>query len=241
MSGLLIFAVLFVVAVIALALFFKKASKNQITDSLKSQELIPYTSIKNIEELTAEERRKEFELYVERWRKGDRYDLNKYFETYIELLPNIKKCKEEGMIIDTYALGHIMGMMASDVATDELGMQCVTEWSGFDNVFNEDKNYYLYFINRLNHNFFGKAMIPIMKLIEVKQVDIKNEKECIYDKDLFKIDSNKFEDKEKEEEKLYQKVKSKILSLGLSLEVLNTKPNNDAPIDLTGLDDKLGI
>lgn len=84
-------------------------------------------------------------------------------------------------------------------------------------------------------------MIPIMKLIELKQVDIKNENEWIYDKDLFKIDSNKFEDREKEEEKLYQKIKSQILSLGLSLEVLNTKPNNDAPIDLTGLDDKLGI
>ena len=238
----LIVVVLVIVAVVAIVLFLKKASKNQIIDPLKNiKEQIPYTSIKNIEEFTSEDRRKEFNWYVEKWRKGDRYDLNKYFETYIELLPNIKKCKEEGMIIDTYALGHIMGMMASDVATDELGMQCVTEWSGFDNVFNEDKNYYLYFINRLNHNFCGKAMIPIMKLIELKQVDIKNENEWIYDKDLFKIDSNKFEDREKEEEKLYQKIKSQILSLGLSLEVLNTKPNNDAPIDLTGLDDKLGI
>ena len=149
------------------------------------------------------------DIEYEKWHhEGRRPNTFKYFHQYIDSLPNIKKLMAEDIFVDRHTLISNLLMLSEFKQVDEFGVEHDAKFAGYPNFFNPQINWYLDFVQKLNHAYFGWMMEVIDKLILHGYVDTDDE--WLYDTELFRVDDD--------ESDTFRRVKNKIISLGIDID-----------------------
>lgn len=135
----------------------------------------------------SEKGRKAYEKVDElfKW-KHDKFSKTWYFYYYLLSLPNIKELIEKKIRVHVLAFAKVMVWLDELEYTDVYGYKKQTAWCGWPNILDKEKNVFLNFVTRLNHQLFNATIINLIVTLCVDaNVDFDGEDSWLFDADFW--------------------------------------------------------